>query len=54
MYLCVSVCTCECRCLWRLEDGIGFPGPGVRVGCEVLDKGIRNGRVFGMELVSLE
>lgn len=29
MWLQVDLCTCECQCLWDLDEGIAFPGARV-------------------------
>lgn len=29
-----------CTCLWRDKEGIGYPGAGVKVGCEYPDVGV--------------
>lgn len=31
--------TCECRCMWRPEEGVQFPGAGVRGCCQPLNLG---------------
>lgn len=36
VWMCMS-CACHvCRCLWSLEEGVGYSGTGVTVNCQLL------------------